>query len=111
MAVRTARLSEGQTGPANVTVVAYTCPAGKTAIVKDIAVSTAGGSAVQTIIALTSGPRFCNIANLSLAANGFPFAISRFIVLEPGDQLVINASQTNGIVWWLSGSELDGVAP
>lgn len=110
MAVRTARLSEGQTGTAGVTVVAYTCPAGKTAILKDIRLSTVGGAAVSTIVALTSGPRFCNIILQSIPS-GSVESRQPYIVLEPGDQVVINANQTGGIVWWFSGSELDGVAP
>lgn len=110
MAVRTARLSEGQTGAANVTVVAYTCPAGRTAILKDLRLSTVGGSAVSTIVALTSGPRFCNVLLESLPSASTK-SMQPYWVLEPGDQLVIQASINNGIIWWLSGAELDGVAP
>jgi len=90
--------------------VAYTCPAGKTAIVKDIRLSTVGGSAVSTIVAVTSGPRFCNLLIESLPS-GSARSMQPYLVLEPGDQVVINANQANGIIWWLSGSELDGVAP
>lgn len=111
MPVRTARLSEGQTGTANVTVVAYTCPTGRTAILKDIRLSTVGASAVSTILALTSGARFCNVLFESLPGGGIPRSMQPYLVLEPGDQLVVNASQVNGIIWWVSGVELEGVAP
>lgn len=111
MPIRTARLAEGQTGAAGVTVVAYTCPAGRTAIIKDVRLSTIGGAAVNTIVALTSGPRFCNILVEALPGAGVPRSMQPYLVLEPGDQVVINASQPNGIIYWLSGVELDGVAP
>lgn len=111
MTVRTARLAEGQTGLAGVTITAYTCPSGKTAIIKDIRLSTTGGAAVNTILALTSGARFCNVLVESLPGSGATRSLQPYLVLEPGDQLVINASQPNGIIYWLSGAELDGVAP
>lgn len=111
MAVRTARLAAGSTGTASVTVTVYTCPAGKTAIVKTIWFSNATGSANSTIVAAVSGPTITNIYVDSLAASNGLKLLEPYLVLEPGDSLVINSNQTNGVRYHVSGVELDGVAP
>ena len=111
MTVRTARLAAGTTGTASVTVTVYTCPTGKTAIVKTINVSNASGSANSTIVAAQSGAAIVNLAIESLAGGSGLKVIEPYLVMEPGDQLLINSNQTNGIKYWVSGVELEGVAP
>nr|CRY93621.1 hypothetical protein [uncultured prokaryote] len=110
MAVRTARLAFGQTGSAGVTSTLYTCPAGKTAIVKDLRLSQSGASSVSTILATSSGAKFCNLLIDTIPVNGTR-VFQGFIVLEPGDSIVINASTAGGVIYHVSGSELAGVAP
>ena len=111
MPVRTARLAVGQTGAANSTVTAYVCPAGKTAILKDIRLSNTVAAANQTILAVHSGPRFADLFKSAVPSLGIQVLADLFVVLEPGDELVVNSAQVNGIIWYVSGAELDGVAP
>lgn len=111
MTVRTARLASGSTGTANVTVTAYTCPAGKTAIVKTAYIANVSGTAMSTIAAVASGAATVNLRVSSLAANDVMSLDSLYLVMEPGDEFVINANQTNGAKYWLSGVELQGIAP
>lgn len=111
MPVRTARLAAGKTGAATVTVTLYKCPAGKTAIVKDIRVANVTAGNVSVILAVLSGPTFCNLNVGPLAANAVLILDGSFIVLEPGDELVLNPSVANALTYYVSGTELEGVAP
>jgi hypothetical protein len=111
MPVRTARLAVGVSGAANATVVMYQCPAGRTAIVKDIRLTNGGTAGNRTIVAMHSGPTFVNAIDLSMSANQAAAPAAGFIVLEPGDQLVINTGVANSVSYYVSGTELDGVAP
>ena len=111
MTVRTARLASGSTGTANVTVTIYTCPSGKTAIVKSIHLANNAGSATSTIVAVASGAATVNLRVTSLASNDQIHMESPYLVMEPGDELLINANQTNAIKYWVSGVELQGLAP
>lgn len=111
MTVRTATLATGSTGAANVTVTPYTCPSGKTAIIKTIHCSQAGGTAVLTIVAVASGAAIVNLFVGTIAVNGVLSLTEPYIVLEPGHQLLINANQTNAVKYWISGVELQGLAP
>lgn len=43
--------------------------------------------------------------------NGDTVGLEPWIVLEPGDELFIVPGVTNGMNYWVSGSELAGVAP
>jgi hypothetical protein len=89
----------------------YVCPAGRTAIVKTIHVSNASGSANSVIVAASSGPLFVNVHISSLTGGSGLVQLEPYLVLEPGDELVLNSNQTNGANYWVSGVELDGVAP
>lgn len=111
MAVRSARLAGGYSGAANVTTAIYTCPAGVTAILKDIRLATTSGAASSVILAMTSGALFSNIYVDNLAGGGATHSLQPWIVLEPGDQLVLNTGVGGGVSFWVSGAELDGVAP
>jgi hypothetical protein len=89
--------------------VVYTCPSGKTAILKDIRVSANQAGAVsRCVVAWISGPSqgaFCDTPLNALQTASF----GAFAVLEPGDQLAVYATGNN-FSFLLSGSELDGVA-
>lgn len=110
MAIRTKALGVGSSGTANVTVTMYTCPVGHTAIVKSIWVSNGSGSAASLILAANSGPVFVNLHVGSLAATSGVVQLEPYLVLEPGDSVVVNCSIANAAKYWVSGQELLGVA-
>jgi len=109
--VRTARLAAGRTGTANITVSAYTCPSGKTAIVKSVHATCVSGSATVLILAASSGATTINLHFGSLASGAVQSLTELYLVMEPGDEFLVNSNQTNGVTYWLSGVELEGVAP
>jgi len=109
--VRTARLAVGQTGTGDTTHTCYTCPAGKTAIVKTVHTSNPTGTGTSAILAAQSGAAFVNLFVGVIASGAVRSLTDPYLVLEPGDSFVINSSITGGVVYWLSGVELDGVAP
>lgn len=110
MTVRTALLAANSSGPANTVNVIYTCPVGKTTIVKDIRLTgNANPSCTYSLIA-RSGPRFIYLLKGTIAIDATPSA-QGFIVLEPGDTLQVLVSAADGIGFRISGSELEGVAP
>lgn len=109
MAVRTKRLGKGVAAGAGAGFVAYTCPAGHTAIVKDVRLANVVGVATAVVVAAHSGPTFVNVfvANIN-AAQVASFA--PYLVLGPGDSLEMSSSVAAGFTYWVSGTELDGVA-
>lgn len=66
---------------------------------------------MSTIVAVASGAATVNLRVSSLAANDVMSLDSLYLVMEPGDEFVINANQANGAKYWLSGVELQGIAP
>lgn len=110
MAVRTARLAKGSAGAAGVGVVALTCPIGTTIIVKDIRLGSTAAGASTYLVGLTSGPTTVRALS-GTVPNGDVVGLQPWLVLEPGDALFIVPGVTNGINYWLSGTELAGVAP
>ena len=109
MAVHTKRLARGSAGVAGVGVVAYTCPAGMTAIVKDIRLGSTAAGASTYLVGLTSGPTTVRALS-GTVPNGDVVGLQPYLVLAPGDALFIVPGVTNGINYWVSGSELLGVA-
>jgi hypothetical protein len=89
----------------------YTAPAGRTAIVKDLRICNVTGAGTSTILAVHSGAHFCNLFIGTLGASSVAVLSPAFIVLEPGDELLVNAQAANSVTWYVSGAELDGVAP
>lgn len=93
MAVRSRRLCDVITVPANAPVAAITCPAGRTICIKDFFfANTTGGAIIARayINGVTSGERF--YAG-SAAANAVVRPESPgWIVLEPGDVLYVDAA-------------------
>lgn len=87
----------------------YTCPAGKTAIVKTISLSrsSAGAVTVTTLLVRALAGRGAYLTSLSIAA---PIqTIQTYLVLGPGDQLRFTLDTGTGDCW-VSGVELVGVA-
>lgn len=111
MAVRTKLLGEGNLGTSAGGF--YTCPAGKTAILKQIAAFNPVAGAATTLfvqVELDSG----NLRGLLREALGAGVALrfgGLFVVLMPGDSIVaqVNPASANATVHF-SGTELDGVA-
>lgn len=66
---------------------------------------------MSTIVAVASGAATVNLRVSSLATNDVMSLDSLYLVMEPGDEFVINANQANGAKYWLSGVELQGIAP
>jgi len=91
----------------------YTCPTGKTAIVKDVRVTNHGTLSVSVlfeVVRSSTGYRLVNYQGVSSGqATG---STGAFIVLEPGDSLRFTATGTTpSYSCWVSGAELAGVAP
>lgn len=109
MAVRTKRLF----GPSSVGTSAatvYTCPAGKTAVIKQVSHFNTGvvNQAVSIGINGTGGASLVAVVNT--AASSATQLAGQFIVLQPGDTLraVANAGTATLTGY---GAELEGVAP
>lgn len=108
MAVRSARLAIGDS-TAGAAIDIYTCPAGKTAIVKDVRVWAENGACPRVAVYVDSGAD--RAAFFDAAVGNLAVGVAQgFIVLEPGDQVGI-FSQTVAVAYHVSGAELDGVAP
>lgn len=111
MPVRTARLAVGASGAADTVKQIYTCPAGRTAIIKDVRLASVVTGGQQTAMSLNSGPTFVTVLNGSVPQNAFSITPTPYWVLEPGDHLDILTPTAGGVHYWVSGVELDGVAP
>lgn len=109
MAVRTTHLAVATSNPGATTNVIYTCPAGVTAILKWIQVSTSAGSPGQGIFAVRSGGITVRLLDRPWGSAEI-LSLATWIVLEPGDQLTVFVS-SGELKFWFSGTELAGVAP
>lgn len=116
MSVRTKVLASfDDTGGVTSWWTVYTCPAGHTAIVKDYAITNRGGGARTVTLGVRSsvGEVRVHLGGL-LAHLGSIVGIGRYIVLEPGNDLVIfvGGEVTSTLMdVHVSGVELEGVAP
>lgn len=112
MAVRTLQLAAGTAAGDSAYHDVYTCPAGKTTIVKEWSISQAGaGTAiVQLRLDPTAGAAVFPLNNLA-APQYVPIVEQRWLVLEPGDVLAVWSNSGGTIFYVISGTELDGVAP
>lgn len=111
MAVRTARLAAGNAGASGAVKVIYVCPSGRTAIVKDIRLHNSTGGPIAAVLGLKSGAEFVPVLNtgsLDAGPRSFPDC---WLALEPGDSIELVSGAAGGIQYWLSGTELEGVAP
>ena len=109
MPVRTRRLAAGSTGAANTLQTIYTGPAGETTIVKDIRIYSEAVPDQLARILLRSG-----FADVFIVFNGLKqgslLALTPWIVLQPGDEMVTLTDQSPGFRFWISGTQLEGVA-
>lgn len=109
MAVRTKELGAQRGATANVAVTLYTCPTGRTAIVKDSKVLMVG-ACTYTMWILRGGFSH-QIARRTVTATTLDALQGLFVVLEPGDVLQMAWTTTDTVHQaWVSGAELDGVA-
>jgi hypothetical protein len=90
-------------------VVAYTCPAGETTILKDIRLYARAGAVSTADVALQSGSVFVNVVHEGMTA-GQTLSRDPWVVLSPGDRIHVQATNTDGLSYWLSGAELEGLA-
>lgn len=109
--VRSVRIASGVSGAANTLTVIYTAPAGRTAIVKDWRITGVASGGTVCIFGVQSGPGPVYLAHKANLAFEETLQDQGFVVLEPGHQLAIFSSVAAGLRYWVSGAELDGVAP
>lgn len=108
MSVRTKVLAAANLAP--VVAILYTCPAGRTAIVKGVVVQKAAAGAVTATLSML---RAGNATTVLITPLGIGPAAPNFAVywaMAPGDQLrgVVDGGAA-GV--WVTGVELEGVAP
>lgn len=110
MTVRSARLATGTSGAAGANVVVYTTPANVTTIIKDIRCARNTGGTQPLNVGVKSGPPTIWLIN-NPAPTGDVVAIQPWTVLEPGDQITVLTQNAGAWSFYISGTELDGVAP
>lgn len=108
MTVRTKRLAAGIVNTLNTFVTVFTCPPGRTAIVKDLRSANTGPAESLVIWAAASGANQTRLINATVPV-GSPTFASVYVVLEPGDELRL-LSVAGSVTFHVSGSLLDGVA-
>lgn len=107
MTVRSAVLSSFVTEE-GVTATIYTCPAGVTALIKDLRLSSPVGNVSRGVVFVRSGPIQVSLYDGALGTG--LAELQGFVVLEPGDELgCVSIGNVMGV--WASGAELAGVAP
>ena len=109
MPVRTKRLARGNIGPANSPATVYTCPPGETTIVKDVRVWLFGSVTARAQVFVTSGPASIRIVDVQLQPKSAVGAIT-WVVLGPGDTIHVQCDVADTLVFYVSGTELEGVA-
>lgn len=108
MAVRTKLLAEGATP--NVFTTIYTCPAGETAILKNIhCFNPAGGATELVEIQFNASGTNRVLERASMPVQTI-FAFDTWIVIPAGATMRIRSTPNGGVNYWFSGTELEGVA-
>lgn len=98
MATRTRRLAIHSAAAATADTVVYTCPADKTAIIKQVAFQNAsGGSQVMTWLLRSAGITMQVLA-VTLADGAVSQTPGLFFVLHPGDELRVRCSSAGGTI-------------
>lgn len=110
MTVRTKRLF-GPVTVTNVNQLLYTCPAGRTAILKEIWVSDQGSTAATVRFFVNGVGTPARIYQFPLLGSDAIHFGGLFIVLHPGDVFRAILSAAANYTLMGNGSELDGVAP
>lgn len=110
MPVRTAQLVHARGFLATVVNVLWTCPAGHTAIVKDVRITNPGSApASVNLLVRRAGVNVSVTRSIVPATTTTPLA-GAHVVLEPADELVF-VTDVADIMVLVSGALLDGVAP
>lgn len=108
MAVRSKRLF----GPLTVTTantLAYTCPAGRTALLKWLSAANVAALGATLISGYINGTLGGQLVLQQAVPNGLDLQLPLWIVLHPGDIFRLKAGQASLIVSGF-GAELEGVA-
>ena len=109
MAVRSLNLANGGLVVANAPITVFTCPAGRTVILKDVRLWVSGASSVSTVLAAGSPDGLVLLVNEVISPAAVR-SLQPWIVLEPGHTLQMSQNVANSVRYWLSGAELAGVA-
>jgi len=110
MPVRTKLLAAGRVSTATTTVV-YTVPAGETAILKSIKLANVNTTTAVTAVILMDAGAFNQtiFQRHFLDANTDDY-VDLWVVCPPGCEIAILLNTAIGVNFWLSGTELEGVA-
>lgn len=100
MAVRTKRIAAYSGSTITGGTVVFICPAGRTAIVKDVTLINASGATATMTLSLRTGGVAFGLHRGELADGSRISLTGRHIVLEPGDELrlAVGAGNSNGSV-------------
>lgn len=109
MAVRTKRLARGNIGAGGVANVVYVAPAGETVIVKDIRLWVFGAAVSRAQVWVTSGPTVLRLIDRAMASQE-AIGIQPWVVLQAGETISVQSSVSDTLLYWVSGTELEGVA-
>lgn len=109
MTVRTKRLF-GPTQITNANLTLYTCPAGKTALVKLITCAAEGAANSELRVLINAAATSARVVRKPVTATD-SLHLWTFIVLGPGDTLRGNLSTAENYVVSGFGAELEGTAP
>lgn len=92
-------------------MVIYTVPPGETAIIKSLGVTNLNASTTVVVFILIDAGAFnqTTFERLTLAPAAHAYR-DWWIVLPPGAEVAIQLTEAVGVNFWLSGTELEGVA-
>lgn len=110
VATRSDCLARGNVA-ANTQVSAYTSPPGFTTIVKSVLIAQSFNAAyyVLVLVQAATGGIFLGMANFTSSSLGAAER-STWVVLRPGDSLLVNA-QAGAASYWISGAVLPDSGP
>src|SRR5262245_43758377 len=111
MTVRTAVLAFGTQSVGSAVASVYTCPQGRTAILKHVILSKTIGEDTYIAFGVGSGAGNYWLLNRTVVTGTNNVSLDAWIVLEPGHQLRIQVPNGGAVNFWASGTELAGVAP
>jgi len=110
MAVRTKLLASGRS-TSSTSAVIYTVPADETAIIKSILLCNINASTTTTIaLAVDTAANDKTLAWEEGLIARKSLLIEPYLVLQPGMELALSNSASVGVNYWVSGTELEGVA-
>lgn len=110
MPVRTELLAAGRRNDAT-TVTVYTCPEGKTAIVKSVTlVNVSTTATAEFVIGMDAGTFDKTLWFEQTLAARQRVRFEEWCVLPPGAEITVRGATTAGVNYWISGTELLGVS-